>query len=375
MEDSINRDSEVKVFSSRSSSVILKNIVKSFPSQDRTGEFIAVNNIDLEIKDGELVTLLGPSGCGKTTTLRMIAGFEIPTSGEILIGEKSIANVPPNKRDISMVFQSYALFPHLNIYENIAYGLKLKKISKAEVKDRTNKAIDLMQLRGMETRFPAQVSGGQQQRIALARAIVIEPRVLLFDEPLSNLDANLREHMRDELRKLQKRLLITSLYVTHDQSEAMAISDKVVIMENGIIMQFGSPKDIYEQPNSRFVANFMGKANFIEGEIVGFDSGSTVIKVADKPFKIPKPGQIKFGIGDKAYMSIRPESIKLTREDGTLSGIVTRATYYGPKVEYEIKVAENFIIVEGYNPQLEGMFNEGDTVGVNLNLECIRLLD
>ncbi|MDF2524090.1 MAG: Fe(3+) ions import ATP-binding protein FbpC [Clostridiales bacterium] len=374
MENNNIRKLSINEFSSRSSSVVMKNILKVFPSHDGGGEFTAVNNINLEIADGELVTLLGPSGCGKTTTLRMIAGFEFPTSGEILIGDNPVADVPPNKRDISMVFQSYALFPHLNIYENIAYGLKLKKLSKHEIKERTYKVIDLMQLRGMETRFPAQVSGGQQQRIALARAIVIEPRVLLFDEPLSNLDAKLREHMRDELRKLQKRLGITSLYVTHDQSEAMAISDRVVIMESGNIIQAGTPKEIYEQPNSRFVANFMGKANFIEAIVVENNEEGTVIKVDETPVIIPKPGNTHFKRGEKAYMSLRPESIKLTREGGTFRGVVERATYYGSKVEYEIKVAESYIIIENYNPQITGIFNEGEDVGISLDVQCIRLL-
>ena len=195
-----------------------------------------------------MVTLLGPSGCGKTTTLRMISGFEYPTSGNVFIGDRDVAKIPPNKRGISMVFQSYALFPHLNIWENIAYGLRVAKIPQDEIIRRTNDVVELMQLKGMEKRFPNQLSGGQQQRVALARAVVIEPSVLLFDEPLSNLDAKLRESMRDELRALQQRLGITSLYVTHDQSEAMAISDKVVIMKDGVICQQGTPQEIYEQP-------------------------------------------------------------------------------------------------------------------------------
>jgi iron(III) transport system ATP-binding protein len=363
-----------KDFSSRSSNVVLKNIIKKFPTYDGTGEFTAVNNIDLQIKQGELTTLLGPSGCGKTTTLRMVAGFEFPTSGDILIGGQSVVSVPPNKRDIAMMFQSYALFPHLTIYENIAYGLKLKKLNKEEIKDRADRVIDLMQLKSMENRFPSQVSGGQQQRIALARAIVIEPRVLLFDEPLSNLDAKLREYMRNELRKLQQRLGITSIYVTHDQAEAMAISDNVVIMKDGIIIQSGSPKNIYEHPVSQFVANFMGKSNFIKGLIVGKDGESTVIKIDDKPVKVPRPGNVKLNSGDTALMVVRPESVKLSKEKGVLNGIVTRATYFGASAEYEVAVNDNSIIVESSNPQISGMFNEGETVAVDMDLECIRLI-
>lgn len=200
----------------------------------------------------------------------MIAGFENTTSGEILLGGEAIENTPPNKRDMAMMFQSYALFfPHMTIYNNIAYGLKIRKLPKDEIKRRTEKVIELMQIKGMEDRVPAQVSGGgQQQRVALARAVVIEPKVLLFDEPLSNLDAKLREYMRDELRSLQQRLGITSVYVTHDQSEAMAISDKVVLMNKGKIAQLGSPKDLYENPHSKFVANFIGKSNFVDCDII-----------------------------------------------------------------------------------------------------------
>ena len=244
----MSKQMENSAFNKKSSGVVLKEITKIFQQPDTGKDFVAVDHINLNIQDGEMVTLLGPSGCGKTTTLRMISGFEYPTSGSVFIGDRDVAKVPPNKRGISMVFQSYALFPHLNIWENVAYGLKVAKLSQDEVVRRTNAVMELMQLTGMERRFPNQLSGGQQQRVALARAVVIEPSVLLFDEPLSNLDAKLRESMRDELRALQKRLGITSLYVTHDQSEAMAISDRVVIMKDGVICQQGSPTEIYEQP-------------------------------------------------------------------------------------------------------------------------------
>ena len=244
----MSKQMEKSALGQKSSGVVLKEITKIFQQPDTGKDFVAVDHINLNIQDGEMVTLLGPSGCGKTTTLRMISGFEYPTSGSVFIGERDVAKIPPNKRGISMVFQSYALFPHLNIWENVAYGLKVAKVSQDEVVRRTNAVMELMQLTGMERRFPNQLSGGQQQRVALARAVVIEPSVLLFDEPLSNLDAKLRESMRDELRALQKRLGITSLYVTHDQSEAMAISDRVVIMKDGVICQQGTPTEIYEQP-------------------------------------------------------------------------------------------------------------------------------
>ena len=362
-------------FSKKSSGVILKDVTKIFQQPDTGKDFVAVNHIDLEIQDGEMVTLLGPSGCGKTTTLRMISGFEYPTSGNVFIGDRDVAKVPPNKRGISMVFQSYALFPHMNIWENIAYGLRVAKLSQEEIIQRTNDVIELMQLKGMEKRFPNQLSGGQQQRVALARAVVIEPSVLLFDEPLSNLDAKLRESMRDELRALQKRLGITSLYVTHDQSEAMAISDRVVIMKDGNIMQQGTPTEIYEQPNSRFVANFIGKANFIEGTFKGRDGEAALVDVGGKVFSIPAPGKMEGVVeGGSCCLTVRPESILLSASEGALIGEVSRATYYGAKVEYEVQLNGQPIIVEVYNPQLTERFSVGDQVYMTLIDGCVRVL-
>ena len=318
-------------FSKKSSGVVLKDVTKIFQQPDTGKDFVAVDHINLEIKDGEMVTLLGPSGCGKTTTLRMISGFEYPTSGNVFIGDRDVAKIPPNKRGISMVFQSYALFPHLNIWENIAYGLRVAKIPQDEIIRRTNDVVELMQLKGMEKRFTNQLSGGQQQRVALARAVVIEPSVLLFDEPLSNLDAKLRESMRDELRALQQRLGITSLYVTHDQSEAMAISDKVVIMKDGVICQQGTPQEIYEQPASRFVANFIGKANFIDGIFKGRDGEAALVEIGGKTFSIPAPGKMEgVEVGGACCLTVRPESFLLTKDAGALPGTVSRATYCAP---------------------------------------------
>ena len=365
---------EKAAFSKRSSGVILKDVTKIFRQPDTGKDFVAVDHINLEILDGEMVTLLGPSGCGKTTTLRMISGFEYPSSGSVFIGDRDVAKVPPNKRGISMVFQSYALFPHMNIWENIAYGLRVAKRPTEEVIARTNDVIELMQLKGMEKRFPNQLSGGQQQRVALARAVVIEPSVLLFDEPLSNLDAKLRESMRDELRALQKRLGITSLYVTHDQSEAMAISDRVVIMKDGIICQQGTPTEIYEQPSSRFVANFIGKANFIDGTYKGRSGNAALVMVCGKTFTIPAPGKME-GIADggACCLAVRPESVLLGKE-GALGGVISRATYYGAKVEYEVMMQDKPIIVEVYNPQLSDRFSPGDAVGMTLIDGCVRVL-
>ncbi|MDO4491382.1 MAG: ABC transporter ATP-binding protein [Lachnospiraceae bacterium] len=359
----------------KSSGVVIKDVSKIFQQPDTGKDFVAVNKINLEIKSGEMVTLLGPSGCGKTTTLRMVSGFEYPTSGSIMIGGRDVAKIPPNKRGISMVFQSYALFPHLNIWENIAYGLRVEKLPQEEIIRRTNSVIELMQLTGMEKRFPNQLSGGQQQRVALARAVVIEPSVLLFDEPLSNLDAKLRESMRDELRALQKRLGITSLYVTHDQSEAMAISDRVVIMKDGNIMQQGTPKEIYEQPANRFVANFIGKANFVEGVLKEMRGEAAVVIVKDTEITIPAPGKMEgVEVGKTCYLSVRPESVALSSEKGEFTGVVSRATYYGAKVEYEIILNGDPLIVEIYNPQITQQFREGEQVYIDFIAPCVRVL-
>lgn len=365
-----------KAIGARSKGVNLQNITKVFPAPDGSGEVTAVDHINLEIKDGELVTLLGPSGCGKTTTLRMISGFEIPSDGEIFIGKRPVANIPPNKRDIAMVFQSYALFPHMTIYENVAYGLRVQKVPKPELEERTKKAMELMQLRGMEKRYPNQLSGGQQQRVALARAVIIEPSVLLFDEPLSNLDAKLREHMRDELRSIQKRLGITSLYVTHDQAEAMAISDKVVIMKDGVIMQEGTPQDIYEYPVNCFVAHFIGKANFIPCKYLGKKGEGATVAIGGKVnYQVPNPGAMS-GIESQGdcVLSVRPESIQLSSEQGLLRGVISRATYYGARIEYEVMYEELPIVVEIHNPQLSQCFNEGDEVYMNMDDICVRIL-
>ena len=238
----------------------------------RYNKVTAVNRIQLEVQKGELLTLLGPSGCGKTTTLRCIAGLEKPEEGDIIIDGKSMISegfVQPSKRGIGMMFQNYAVWPHMKVYSNIVYGLKLQKISRQGIKEKAKDVLELVGLQGLEDRYPGQLSGGQQQRVALARALIRNPKVLLLDEPLSNLDAKLREKMRFEIKSLVKRMGITSVYVTHDQAEAMVISDRIVVMEKGNIVQIGSPHEIYEKPASRFVADFIGAMNFIPGEVVG----------------------------------------------------------------------------------------------------------
>src|SRR5262245_13582626 len=235
----------------------------------RYGQVVAVSNVTLDVDDGEFVALLGPSGCGKTTTLQMLAGFVEPTSGDILIDGKPVRGIPPYKRNIGVVFQNYALFPHLTVFDNVAFGLKMRNVEHAQIVGRVRRALDLVQLDGLDQRYPRELSGGQQQRVALARALVIEPAVLLLDEPLSNLDANLREQMRFEIREIQKRIGITTLFVTHDQTEAMAAADRMVVMSNGEIRQVGTAREIYERPRDLFVATFIGQANLLRGKVVG----------------------------------------------------------------------------------------------------------
>ena len=355
--------------------VRLEHISKIYTDPKTGKEFYAVQDTTLDIEPGSFVTLLGPSGCGKTTTLRMIAGFESPDEGDIYLGDEAINALTPNKRDTAMVFQSYALLPHYNVFDNVAYGLKIRKLPKEEIHERVMNILKLVEMEGMESRMTNQLSGGQQQRVALARALVIEPSVLLFDEPLSNLDAKLRVTMRTEIRKIQQKVGITAIYVTHDQSEAMAISDKVVIMKDGVICQQGTPQEIYEQPASRFVANFIGKANFIDGIFKGRDGEAALVEIGGKTFSIPAPGKMEgVEVGGACCLTVRPESFLLTKDAGALPGTVSRATYYGAKIEYEVMLNEQPIIVEVYNPQLTERFSVGDAVTMSLIEGCVRVL-
>src|SRR5699024_849775 len=277
----------------------VENLVKTFPARNKKKDvFTAVDHVSLNFRQGELITLLGPSGCGKTTTLRMLAGFEYPTSGKVIVDGENITNQPPNKRDVGMVFQNYALFPHLTVYENISYGLKIKKVDKEEIKIRTEKVLSLMELEDLKDRNPSQISGGQQQRVAIARAIIIEPNILLFDEPLSNLDSKLRQYMRTEIRNLQRRLGITSIYVTHDQEEAMAISDQIVILNEGKVQQKGSPQDIYLNPVNSFVANFIGDSDVLKVSVKDFSEETLTLQIGGTTFKVKNELEHQFQIND-----------------------------------------------------------------------------
>jgi iron(III) transport system ATP-binding protein len=335
----------------------------------------AVNRINLEVKEGELLTLLGPSGCGKTTTLRCIAGLEKPEEGDIIIDGKSMISagfVQPSKRGIGMMFQNYAVWPHMKVYNNIVYGLRLQKISRQEIKKKAKDVLELVGLQGLDDRYPGQLSGGQQQRVALARALIRNPKVLLLDEPLSNLDAKLREKMRFEIKSLVKRMGITSVYVTHDQAEAMVISDRIVVMEKGNIVQSGSPHEIYEKPASRFVADFIGAMNFIPGDVVEVLPGANEVFVrtefSDK-LLCTATGSYVATSGQKVYASIRPEDVEVFTEmpqsvENLFKGIIANKAYLGNFLFLFIDIKGTTIRVQAPH-QL--MREEGDEIYFSLN--------
>lgn len=351
----------------------LENITKVFPPRGTGSEVTAVHDVSLDIKKGELVTLLGPSGCGKTTTLRMIAGFEFPTSGRINLDGQDINLLPPHKREMSMVFQSYAIFPHLTVYENIAYGLNVQRLSKSVIKERVNKVLELVHLEGYGDRAPTQLSGGQQQRVALARALIMEPKVLLMDEPLSNLDAKLREEMRTEIRRIQKEMNITSVYVTHDQIEAMTLSDRIVVMNQGIIEQIGTPVEIYRFPNSRFVANFIGRANFVPGVVQEQQERKLTVKALGEVITL-KNIQREFTKQEAVTLIIRPEMIRIKKTGEVFKGVIRRAVYLGDVIEYDVEVSGQLITGLETDPYRMELFPEGEQVTVGCAEGCIQVL-
>ncbi len=349
----------------------LEHLAKTFPPRAHAGEVSAVDDVSLAIEKGEFITLLGPSGCGKTTTLRLIAGFEFPTRGHVILDGRSLENVPPNRRDMAMVFQSYAIFPHLDVFENIAYGLKIKKLSSSEIHRKIAEVLSLTELAGLERRAPNQLSGGQQQRVALARALVMEPKVLLFDEPLSNLDAKLREQMRAEIRRIQQTLGITSVYVTHDQAEAMTLSDRIVVMNKGQIMQIGTAHEIYRRPANAFVADFIGRANFLPAQVVSASPGGLDLDVLGHTLSIPRP-EVAPRIGERVVLLARPEAIILDRSGDGYPGRVRRTAYLGPIVEYDVDVADVVVTLTQYDPR--EVYAVGTEVRVRLITETLYLL-
>lgn len=285
--------------------VQLSNVCKSFDREEAV-----LKNLNLEIKKGQFLTLLGPSGCGKTTTLRLIAGFETPDCGEIIIDNENVTQKSPHERCVNTVFQNYALFPHMNIYDNIAFGLKMKKVTKNDIKNRVFEMLKMVQLEGYEDRMPSQLSGGQMQRVAIARAVINNPKVLLLDEPLGALDLKLRKQMQLELKRLQRKLGITFIFVTHDQEEALTMSDRIVVMNKGVIEQTGTPEELYERPKTKFVADFLGDTNILEGEVVKVKEAEVLLNLEQEQDIIRIPN-LNYDFGDKFTVSVRPERIKI----------------------------------------------------------------
>ena len=344
----------------------LKDIVKRF------GTLEAVSHVSLQINDGELFTLLGPSGCGKTTILRLIGGFHKPDHGEIYFDGKPVTPIPPYERNIGMVFQNYDLWPHMTISDNITYGLKLKKIPRAEIANKVSQVLKLVNLTGLEKRFPGQLSGGQQQRVALARALVLNPDVLLLDEPLSNLDAKIRIQVRAEIRKLQKELGITTIYVTHDQEEALTLSDRIAVINLGKLLQIGSPRDLYERPENPFVADFIGINNLIPGDVQEINSAEKWMKVQTKVGPLICFGNERFKPGDPCMISVRPETASISQLEDTqkefnyIGGTVSFASYIGNTIRYDVEINGEIIFkVDVQNPWGYQPFSIGEKVYVS----------
>lgn len=350
--------------------VELNNIQKSF------GSVIAVKNASIVFDEGSFTTLLGPSGCGKTTILRMISGLGSPTSGDILIDGKRINDIPIHQRNLGLVFQNYALFPHRTIGENIAFGLKYRGVSKSETKEKVLNALDIVRLPGVEDRYPQQLSGGQQQRIAMARAIVIEPDVLLLDEPLSALDANLREDMRVELKAIQDRIGVTTIFVTHDQSEALAMSDKIVVMSAGRIEQIGAPDEVYNAPASEFVATFLGASNLLPASVIARDDTGVILETAEfGETHVPAQRAMTLGDAKHGQLMIRAEKLILssdTTPENTTEAVVEAVDYQGQLARYFVRVGGTQL--QAINMIYGRPFNVGDTVNLQLALhECSAL--
>jgi len=321
--------------------VKLENVYKRF------GSVVAVDNVCLDILEGEFFTILGPSGCGKTTTLRIIAGLERVDSGRVLFDDVDVTNTPPYLRGTGMVFQNYALWPHMTVFDNVAFGLKIRKVGKDEIRRRVKEVLELVKLSGLEDRYPHQLSGGQQQRVALARALVIEPKVLLLDEPLSNLDAKLRVEMRGELKSLQRRLKITTIYVTHDQDEALTLSDRIAIMNNGRILQVSTPIDIYNKPRDLFVASFIGRCTVLIGVVQNRSDGYLEVKCDDMVlWGVPAYEDLNISVGSRVACILRPESFKLeaSASDNVFDGYVKHVSFYGSRNEVRVAVKSSELI-------------------------------
>jgi ABC-type Fe3+/spermidine/putrescine transport system ATPase subunit len=346
----------------------LQNVTK------RYGPIVANDHINLSIRRGELMTLLGPSGCGKTTALRCITGHLTPDEGRVFIEGEDVTNVPTHKRQLGMVFQNFALFPHMTVYENVDFPLMIRSLSKAERREMVMDALQLIRMEQYEKHYPRQLSGGQQQRVGLARALVYRPKVLLLDEPLSNLDAKLREEMRFDIKDLQRRLDITAVYVTHDQAEALALSDRVAVMNEGRIEQVGSPDEIYDQPGSQFVADFIGLSDFIEGIILSVEAEKAMVAVDELQFAVPASPRMR--PREKLLFFIRPNDIDLlplgyAGGENTFDGVVSKMTYLGDKVDYRVAVGSLELRV-----QTDGKvrFEQGESVCLQLPVDRCRAI-
>ena len=327
------------------------------------GSFEALKGISFEVDQGELFFILGPSGCGKTTTLRVIAGFYVPDDGRVFFDDRDVTYVPPYKRNIGMVFQYYALWPHMTVFDNVAYGLRVKGFPEREIRERVRWALKLVKLEKHARKYPNQLSGGQQQRVALARALVVEPQILLLDEPLSNLDAKLRLEMREEIKRLQDRLKITTVYVTHDQMEALSMADRIAVMNDGKIMQIGTPVELYRRPRNRFVAGFIGEINMFEGRLVGREGDLAVVELDGSTVKGVPTGDISHS---RVVVAFRPEAARVVKEGGggnVLEGEVESSMYYGSKETVFVKTDFGLVKVEIFNPR-ERVAGRGDRVRV-----------
>jgi putative spermidine/putrescine transport system ATP-binding protein len=351
--------------------VELRNISKKFQNN------LVVKNVSLSVEQGEFVSFLGPSGCGKTTTLNMIAGFLEPDEGDLFIKGRRMNGVPPYKRELGMVFQTYSLFPHMTVAENVSYGLKLRKVGKAEMAERVKRVLDLVKLPHVADRYPKQLSGGQRQRIAIARALVIEPSLLLLDEPLSNLDAKLREELRDELKRLHQEIGVTTIFVTHDQEEALSLSDRIVVLNDGRVEQIGTPVEIYNQPASEFVHTFIGRTNKLSGEVVGVEAGRITVRTENGLIVEAAEQKDSFRLGQTVHVFIRPEKISLTAagESGVNGGTgqLVLTSFLGAFTECEVQIGGRTLSVK-VQMSAHGGLERGQAVGCRWNREDVLVM-
>ncbi|HKG25826.1 MAG TPA: ABC transporter ATP-binding protein [Thermomicrobiales bacterium] len=337
----------------------------------------AVRRFSQRIEEGEFFSLLGPSGCGKTTTLRMIAGFVRPTEGDVFVAGQNVTDLPPEKREIGIVFQNYAIFPHMDVFNNIAYGLKMRKFSKGDIRQRVEQALATVGLAGYGRRYQRELSGGEQQRVALARVLVIEPRILLLDEPLSALDKKLREEMKYWIKDLQQKLRITTIYVTHDQNEALTMSDRIAVMNRGVVEQVGTPQEIYEKPVSRFVTDFIGESNILAGEVVGVVDGTVELAFLNQRVVARRTCDVR--VGDLVHFVVRPENVRLGETANghginTVRGTVRSTSYQGALIRHEVVVGDQTVIVESQNTPGVAVGSVAEEVTLGWPVESTALL-